>query len=161
MTDHEPLTDAELQAIGGVRAQPHYNLGQYEGFANRSIDRLLAEVRRLKRANDRLWAENVKLSAGWASVDTTKLADITDLDECKRRLQRERERSHGAIRELNERANTPNPELAKLRAVADAARRVRFWSEDTQDPLSPEKCRDAEYDLDEALAALKGDTDDS
>jgi len=106
-----------------------------------------------------LRAENAKLAAGWASVDTTKLADITDLDECKRRLQRERERSHGAIRDLCDLANTPagaykdrldaaNAELAKLRAVADAAKAFRL--------THSKNSRDA---LDQALAALKGGGD--
>jgi len=36
----------------------------------------------------------------WKSVDTTKLKDITDLDECKQLLQRERERSHAMRQEI-------------------------------------------------------------
>jgi len=130
MTDnHEPLTEADLQAI--QERHGNASVGVMTSWTAESladVPRLLAEVRRLKRASDRLWAENVKLAAGWASVDTTKLADITDLDDCKRRLQRERERSHGAIRELCDLANTPagaykerldaaNAELAKLRAL--------------------------------------------
>jgi len=125
-----------------------------------AIQELEAEVERLR-------AENAKLAAGWASVDTTKLADITDLDDCKRRLQRERERSHGAIRELCDLANTPagaykerldaaNAELAKLLAVADAARKVERhtfrWG-----ILEP-RCRgNVLNELRDALAALGGD----
>jgi len=151
MTDnHESLNEAELDAIVKIHSRACADPCKYGANSLSNVPRLLAAVNRLR-------AENAKLAAGWASVDTTKLADITDLDECKRRLQRERERSHGAIRELNERANTPNPELAKLRAAVEVGLKVCNWLDAEFErgtfPLATE--------FRDALAALKGGDDAS